>query len=53
MTAGELKAWMTLECWSVRSLAIYLGRNPATVQKWRKGTLPIPRYVELITKETK
>lgn len=54
MTREHLKAWMAREHWTIRSLAIYLDRNPATIQNWRNGTYPVPRYMVLImNKETK
>lgn len=45
MTALELREWMTLHGYSVRRLALALGVNPGTVQRWRDGTHTIPPYL--------
>lgn len=47
MTADELRAWMDDHGYSVRSLARALEREPSTIQRYRVGTSPIPRVIEL------
>ena len=47
MTGKALRSWMTEHRHSVRTLAAALEMHPSTVQRYRDGTLPVPRAVEL------
>lgn len=47
VTADELRAWMRERGYSVRALAAETGHAPATVQRYRDGSQPIPRVFEL------
>lgn len=47
MTGDEFRAWMDEHGYSVRSLARALEREPRTIQRYRDGSLPVPRVVEL------
>lgn len=47
MTADEFRSWMESHGYSVRSLARALEREPRTVQRYRDGSLPVPRVIEL------
>lgn len=50
MDASELRAWMTANHWTVRSLTTALGMpegNWRTVQRWRDGTSRIPPHLPL------
>lgn len=47
VTADELRAWMREHGYSVRGLAAETGHSPATVQRYRDGSLVIPRVFEL------
>ena len=47
VTADELRAWMSDRGFSVRALAAETGHAPATVQRYRDGSQPIPRVFEL------
>ena len=40
--AADLRAWMTLNGWSVRALGPALGVDPRTVQRWRDGSSRVP-----------
>ncbi len=47
MTGSELKAWMSKNRWGIHRLADEMGIHPSTVQRYRDGTLPVPRLVEI------
>lgn len=50
MQADELKAWMTANGWTVRTLTTALGMpkgNWRTVQRWRDGESRIPPHLPL------
>ena len=45
--SDDLRAWMTAHGYTVRSLARALEREPRTIQRYRDGSLPVPRVIEL------
>ena len=47
MTGTQLRAWMTQRRYGIRVLAAALELHPSTVQRYRDGTLQVPRVVEL------
>ena len=47
MTGTELRAWMTRHGYSIHRLAGALGIHASTVQRYRDGSLKVPRLVEL------
>lgn len=47
MTGTELRAWMTRHHYSIHRLADTLGIHASTVQRYRDGSLKVPRLVEL------
>ncbi len=47
MEQGDFRAWMTAHGYSVRRLADELGVRPSTVQRYRDGTRPIPKVIEV------
>ena len=47
MDNADLRAWMTAHRYSVRTLAADLGVHPATIQRYRDGTLKVPRAISL------
>jgi len=47
MDATELRAVMTANRWSVRTLAARLGVPFRTVQRWRDGSSRVPPYLAL------
>ena len=57
MTPDELKQFMDSRGYSVRGLARALEAAtlrpvwPSTVQRWRKGTHPIPDWVPVVIEE--
>jgi hypothetical protein len=57
VTAAELRALMSERGYSVRGLARALEAEtlrpvwPSTVQRWRKGTHPIPDWVPVVIEE--
>ncbi len=47
MSKTELRAWMTAHRWGIHALAVEMGIHPSTLQRYRAGTLPIPKVVVL------
>ena len=47
MTSSGLREWMKRKRYSIRLLSDALGLHPSTVQRYRDGSLPVPRTVEL------
>lgn len=47
VTADDLQGWMSKHGYSVRTLAAATERASTTIQRYRDGTLAIPRVFEL------
>ena len=45
--AQDFKDWMDANEYSVRGLAAALKREPRTIQRYRDGSLKVPRVVDL------
>ena len=47
MDRTGLRTWMTEHRWTVARLSGVLGVHASTLQRWRAGELPVPKWVPL------